>query len=169
VDSGYLKWRNNKMPGYRRSRNIEVSLIDYFRAELISDGWNGIQVEKSIKQSEIKLPAILIYCSDTATQKKEIGGSKYIKFPTVTIRIYAENDGQRLDLADWLLEKLEGTINYYTYVISGGQVTSKTLAGGITITKIIRNEKELSNTDPENLEYRDRYRHNITISCFIGE
>lgn len=156
------------MANYKLSRNLESSLIDFFRQELTSNGWVGIIVEKSLKQSEIKPPCILIYCSDTDTQSKEIGSGKYLKFPTIVIRVFATSDGIRLDLADWLLEKLEGSINYYEYVINDGQVISKILAGEILVRKIIRNEKELLNTNPELLEYSDRYRHNLTISCFIG-
>ena len=154
---------------YRLNRNLEASLIDFLREELLSDGWSGISVEKSVKQANIKPPLILVQSTDTDTQKREIGSGVYIKYPTVTIRIFAKNDGQRLDLADWLLEKLEETINYYTYVVTNGVISSKDLAGQIVVRRIVRNEKELSNTDPSVLEEEDRYRHNLTFSCFIGE
>jgi hypothetical protein len=153
--------------GYRLSRNLEASLIDYFRAALITDSWVGVQCEKSLKQSEIKLPCILIYCSNTDTQKKEIGSGEYIKYPNIVIRIYGTNEGNREDLADWVLEKLEGTINYYTYT-NGGETKSQ-VAGGISIIKIIRDTKELSSTDPEAIEFRDRYRHVLEVSCLVGE
>jgi hypothetical protein len=98
---------------YRRSRNLEASLIDYVSAALTTDGWTGIRCEKSLAEVyDGKPPAILIYVQDTDTQKREVGGNIYLKFPTVYIRIFAKNDGQRLDLADWLLEKLE-----YLYLI----------------------------------------------------
>ena len=156
---------------YRNSRNLEASLIDFFTAELIAgpNPWVGVQCEKSLKQAEIVLPTILIYVQDTDAQKKEIGSGTFLKFPTVVIRIYAKSDGQRLDLADWVLEQLEGTISYYTYTITSGVVSSKVLAGGISIVKIIRNDKELGNTDPALLASEDRYRHNLTFSCYVGE
>ena len=153
---------------YRLSRNCEASLIDYFRQELSNDGWQNIQCEKSLKNEEIKLPAILIYCSNTDAELEEIGSSSFIKYPNITIRIYGKDEGSREDLADWILEKLEGNIDYYQYVVTNGQVSSKILSGSFTIRKIIRNEKEFSNTDPEALEFRDRYRHNITFSCYVG-
>lgn len=152
---------------YRLSRNLEASLIDYFRAELITDSWSGVQCEKSLKQSEIKPPSIIIYCSDTDTEKKEIGSGIYIKYPTIVIRIFGTDEGIREDVMDWILEKLEENIYYYEY--SNGGKTKSSVKGGIIIRKIIRMEKELANTDPENIEYRDRYRGNITVSCYIGE
>ena len=154
---------------YRNSRNLEASLIDFFTSELVTDGWSGVQCEKSLKQAEVALPTILIYVQDTDVQKKEIGSGTFLKFPTVVIRIYAKSDGQRLDLADWVLEQLEGTISYYTYTITSGVVSSKVLAGGISLIKIDRNEKELANTDPESISAEDRYRHNLTFSCYVGE
>lgn len=154
---------------YRLNRNLEASIIDYLRVELIEDGWEGIGVEKSVKQSKIKPPLILVQSVDTDTQKREIGSGKYIKYPTVTIRIFATSDGQRLDLADWLLEELEDDIEYYKYTVVNGQVSSKVLDGQLTIRKIIRNEKELANTDPSVLEEEDRYRHNLTFSIFVGK
>ena len=136
-----VEWEYN-MATYRLKRNLESSLIDFFRSELITDGWNGIAVEKNIKQEEIKLPAIIIYASNTDNQKKEIGGSKYLRFTTVTLRIFATSEGQRQDLSDWVLEKLETDIAYYSYVITNGEITSKTLSGNIVITKINRDSKD---------------------------
>ena len=156
------------MSTYRESRNLEASLIDFLKIELNEDGWTGINVEKSLKQSQIKIPVILIYVQDVDPQQKEIGSGDYLRFPTVIIRIFADNDGQRLDLADWILEKLEDNIEYYEYVVTNGAVSSKNLAGNIVIRKIIRNEKELSNTNPEVLEKEDRYRHRIEVSIFVG-
>lgn len=152
---------------YRLSRNLEASLIDFFRVELVTDGWVGIQCEKSLKQEKIKTPCILIYCSDTDTQLKEIGSGKYLKFPTIIIRVFGTDEGNREDLADWILEKLEESITYYEY--SNGGNTKSAAMGDIIVRKITRNEKELANTSPELLEYSDRYRHNITISCFVGK
>ena len=159
------------MGQYRRSRNIESSLIDYLSTALTADGWSGIRTCKSLTQVyDGEVPAILIYVQDTDTQKREVGGNIYLKFPTVYIRIFAENDGQRLDLADWILEKLEVvSLPYYQYTITNGVVSAKVLKGNIVIRSINRNEKELANTQPDTLDEEDRYRHLIELSCFIGE
>ena len=157
------------MAQYRLSRNLEASLIEFFRDELVEDEWTGISVMLNIKQDKVTLPAIIIYVLDTDVQKKEIGSGTFLKFPTVVIRIFANNEGQRLDLADWVLEKLECNIPYYSHIISSGGVSTKTESGNVIITKVIRNEKEYGNTNPENLEKEDRFRHNITFSCYVGE
>ena len=157
------------MTTYRLNRNLESSLIDYLRAQLTTDGWQNISVEKSMPAKEFKPAVILIQVSDIDAQKREIGSGKFIQFPRVTIRIFAENDGQREDLSNWLLDKLEADIPYYHYVITAGTVSSKIVSGNIVVLRIIRDEKELANTNPDVLEKEDRYRHNLTFNCYVGE
>ena len=161
------------MRQYRASRNLEASLIDYLVEELDNDGWEGIQCVKSLKRDKqgvilLKPPIILINVISNPRQKLEIGSGKFLTFPIVYIRIFATNDGQRLDLADWVLEKLEGDITYYSYMIDDGQVHTKHESGAISIINIARDEKELVNTNPESLEEEDRYRHLIEFSCYVG-
>lgn len=154
---------------YRLSRNIESSLIDYFTEELKKDGWEGISCEKFLVNKNSKPPVITIFSFRTDIRKLEIGSGRFIKFPQIVIRIFAKSEGQREDLADWILEKLEDNIPYYIYEIKDGKVSKKIAKGYINILNIIRNEKELANTDPSVLEEEDRYRHNITVSCIVGE
>jgi hypothetical protein len=153
---------------YRLSRNLEASLIDYFRAEALTDNWKDLAIEKNLKQAIIAIPSICISIIDTDNPPLEIGSGVFLKFPRINIRIFAKDDGMRLDLADWVIEKLEGDIDYYTYTISGGIVTGKTIAGSVGGINITRNEKELANTNPENLEKEDRYRHLISFTCNVG-
>lgn len=155
------------MATYRQSRNIEASLIDRITEELAADGWTGIYVEKVA--SEIyggKFPAILVKAQEMSPQKKEIGSKTYIKYFTVYIRIFADNDGQRLDLSDWLFEKLEDDTTYYEYTILDGKVASKISSGKIHIINWFDNRQELTNT--EDLEKKDRYRHLFSFECYIA-
>ena len=153
---------------YRISRNIEASLIDRITTDLTTGGWTGIRIEKSFAQVyKGELPCICINALEIRPQKLEIGSKTNLKYFTVNIRIFATNDGQRLDLSDWLLDKLEDDTNYYTYTITGGVVSAKVLTGRIVITKWFDNSKELVNT--ENLEKEDRYRHILTFECIVAD
>ena len=98
--------------------------------------------------------------------RRELGTSALSKFTNIEIRIFATTDGNRLDLADWLLEKVMPGISYYEYVISGGIVSSKTLKGRINILSIIQNRKELTNI--EGLELVDKYRHLLSFRTRIA-
>ena len=152
---------------YRNYRNLEASFIDYITTELAEDGWTDIRVEKSFAEVyKQKLPCICINMEESAAFDREIGSRHYLEDITMSVRIFAENDGQRLDLASWALQKIMRGIDYYEYNISKGETWSKTLVGAVTILKVIANKKELKNTD--NLDYYDRYRHLITFKCRIG-
>lgn len=153
---------------YRKSRNIEASLIDFITAELSVDGWTGINVSKGFPQDyKGKLPMIGIEALELRPQKLEIGSKRNLKYFTVKIRIIAKNDGQRLDLADWLFDELEEDIDFYEYVITSGQVSTKTLTGRLVITKWFENRKELQNT--EVLESEDRYRHVFIFEVIVAK
>jgi hypothetical protein len=153
---------------YRISRNIESSLIDYLEAELTSDGWTGIRTVKAFTEVyEGTLPCICINVLEIRPQKLEIGSKAHIKYFTVNIRVFAKSDGARLDLSDWVFEKIEDDVDYYEYAITDGTVSDKELSGKIIITRYFENKKELTNT--ENLELADKFRHLISFEAYVVE
>lgn len=152
---------------YRISRNLEASLIDKITSDLATDGWIGIRAVKAFSEVYAgALPCICVNVIEIRPEKLEIGSKTYIEYFNVKINIFASNDGQRLDLADWLFEKLEDDVDYYTYIITSGQVSSKILAGKIVITRWLGNRKELQNT--EDLELEDKYRHLLSVECLVA-
>lgn len=154
------------MASYRLSRNTEACFVDYITAQLSTDGWSGIRIEKSF--SEVykgELPCICINSPDRPIKRREIGTNEIFKDITIEIRIFATSDGQRLDLADWVIEKVLPGIIYYQYVITNG-TAAKTAKGRINVNEVTDNRKELKNT--ENLDKEDRYRHLIAFTCRIA-
>jgi hypothetical protein len=152
---------------YRISRNLEASLIDRITANLATDGWTGIRIEKAFAEVyKGTLPCIVVNALEIRPEHLEVGSKTYLKYFTVNIRIFATSDGQRLDLSDWLLEKLEDDTDYYVYTITNGVVSGKVLTGRIVITRILDNRKELVNT--EILEKEDRYRHLISFEAIVA-
>jgi hypothetical protein len=136
-------------------------------ANLTTDGWTGITTSKGFPQDyKGKAPFIGVEALELTPKKLEIGSKTHLKYFTVKIRIIAKNDGQRLDLSDWLFEKLEDDINYYVYTITNGAVSAKVLTGRIVITRWNENRKELQNT--ENLESEDRYRQVFVFECIVA-
>jgi hypothetical protein len=136
-------------------------------ANLVTDSWTGITVLKGFPQDyKGKAPFIGVEALEIRPQKLEIGSKTNLKYFTVKIRIIAKNDGQRLDLSDWLFDELEDDVNYYDYTITNGVVSVKTLTGRIVITRWNENRKELQNT--ENLESEDRYRHLLSFECIVA-
>ena len=152
---------------YRQSRDIEASLIDYLTTEL-SASWSNILVEKTFARIyDISLPSVCIRVGDTTHAKAEIGGDSTIRTVQVFIDIFANSDGQRLDIKDFIVEKIKGGMIYYDYVISGGSVQSKTANGRIRVTSIEDSGVNFE-TDREKLDPHDRYRTLITLSVSLG-
>ena len=152
---------------YRISRNIEASIVEFITASLLSDSWSGIEVLKGFPQEyKGKIPFIGVEVLNIDPVKLEIGNKNHVKNFTVKIGIFSSGDGKRLDLSDWLFDKLEDDVDYYTYTITNGVITSKVKTGKIIITKWNNNEKELTNT--EVLEEEDRYRHLLNFECIVA-
>lgn len=152
---------------YRESRNLEASLVDFLSTSLTTAGWSGITVLKGFPQDyKGKAPFIGVESLEIRPQKLEVGSKTNIKYYTVKIRVVATNDGQRLDLSDFLFSLLEDDVDYYAYTISGGVVSVKTITGKIVITKWFNNEKEFVNTD--NLELEDKYRHLLSFEVILA-
>ncbi len=155
------------MSTYRITRNIEASVVDYIVAQLTADSWSGIRVELDFSEAyKEPLGCIVINADENPDQRLEIGGNTLQKIFNLEFRIFAENHGQRKDLRDWLLLKLMAGIPYYTYIITSGVVTTKTLSGRISIGKILINRKELANSEKQSKF--DRYRHLITVQAKVA-
>jgi len=152
---------------YRNYRNLEATLIDYITAQLTADGWSGIRTEKAFAEIyKGTLPAICVSMEESDAISREIGSKSYLENILVSIRIFATSDGQRLDLASWMLSKIMPGIDYYTYTITSGTVSSKILTGRVVILENTVNRKELKNVD--NLDSIDRYRHVLTFKCRVA-
>lgn len=155
------------MGTYNKSRAIEASLIDYIRDNL-SGSWTGINIEKTYRRVyDAPLPSVCIRCGTTIHEKAEIGADSTTRNPQVLLDIFAENDGQRLDLKDFLIDILKNGVPYYNYTISGGSVQSKTQDGRIRILEI-SDEPVNFDANKNVLDVHDRYRHLLTFSVSLG-
>ena len=153
---------------YRLYRNIEKSIIDFLIEALDDDNWKGFRVEKSFSRAhDGTLPAISVNVEEPDIKRIEIGSNLYEELVTVSIRLFCDDDGQRLDLASWLLEKVMPGIDYYEYTITSGKASHETLPDGIiSIQSILASRKELRNTDE--VDKKDKFRHLFQFTCKIN-
>jgi len=159
---------------YRVSRNFEASFIQYIEAELLSAGWTKITVEKSFSKvygipvsTFQQTGVICVRLGDTVHDTAQVGDSSTIRRPNLLIDIFASNDGQRLDLKDFLVSILKGGLPYYEYTVSGNSITDKTQNGRIRVTNIDDTEVNLT-TDKSLLAVHDRFRHLISVTTNFG-
>ena len=153
---------------YRKSRAIEASIIDYLTTELQSQ-WSDMRIEKSFAGIfKVSLPSICIRCGVTNHEKVEIGSDATTRTPQVLIDIFASDDGMRLDVKDFIIEKIKAGCIYYNYTIAGGVVQSKVADGRIRVLDI--DDIPINFTEDRNtLDSHDRYRHLLTLSISLGK
>lgn len=153
---------------YRESRNFEASILQYIEEQLVGS-WTGVTVEKTFaKIYEINLPSICVRCGVTTHEKTQIGADATTRNPQVLIDIFCENDGQRLDLKDFLIEKLKVGMIYYKYTIASGQIQSKVADGRIRVLDIDDVPVDFE-VDRNTLDTHDKHRHLLTLSVSSGK
>jgi len=153
---------------YRPSRNIEATLIEFLEAQLASGGWTGVTVEKGYSRVyTIALPVICVRVEATDHDSIEIGSHTTKRTALVTIDLFCKNDGQRLDLKDFLVSILKDgcTLYNFTTVTSGRstKVDSRTANGKLQVLNIEDVPVEFE-TQKSDLVPHDRYRHRLSIS-----
>ncbi len=152
---------------YRISRNIEASLIDYLKP-LFNIDWNSDRLEKTFTRIyNIELPSICVRVGTSSHPKAQIGDDSTIRTIQVLIDIFAKSDGQRLDIKDWLITKLKTGCPYYEYTINNGTVESKTQNGRIRVLDISDTPINFD-TDKNDLDVHDRFRHLLTLTISLG-
>lgn len=155
---------------YRKSRNIEASIIDYLTTNLDAD-WTSptVSVVKTFKRiSAGNLPVVCVRLSNSIHTRAELGASSTYRTVLVLIDIFAKSDGQRLDLKDYLVEKLRSGLVYYDYVVVNGSVQSKTENGRLRILTVEDTPLDF-NIDKDDLAVIDRYRHLLTLTIDLGK
>jgi len=153
----------------RISRNIEGSLVEFIEAQLIVDAWQNITVYKGFARAyETTPPIITVRCSDSEHPPFEIGSTATTRETLVFIDVFGSNEGNRLDLKDWLVAILKNGVDYYNYTLTDGDVSSKIQDGKISI--ITMRDSPIDFSTPKNeLSTQDRHRWLITLTVEIGK
>lgn len=161
---------------YRPSRNIESSIIKAIRQILIDNHFENTTVVKNFKRAydipldpKEKNAIICVRCGNTIYEGVELGSNTKKRKPLALIDIFAQNDGQRLDLKDLLIDKLKEGIDYIEHIVAGGatsnaEYTSKKVNGKIRVESIDDTEINFG-VDKRQLSPSDRYRHLISLHC----
>jgi len=152
------------MPSYfRESRNIELSVIYDLETHLASD-WTGITVVKRFTDAyKAAMPVVAISLSDTTNTRKEVGATSLLNDYYISIDIFAKSDGQRLDLADYIIDKLKDGCIYYTHSQTPGSpdTLTRTPAGFVHVNRFNMNHK--IDLGDDGVDTYDRFRHYIEI------
>lgn len=153
---------------YDVTLNLEASIIEWLVAQLVTDGWVGVSVEKSFaKVYGLTLPVLCVRAGDADHTQAEIGSNATTRSAQIFIDVFGDSDVNRLNLKDWLISKIKSGMVYYEYVIANGSILSKVANGRINITKIT---DASVNFDMERgkLSTTDAHRHLVTLEVGRG-
>jgi hypothetical protein len=160
------------MLSWGQNRNIENSFKYFLDTEINSDSVtdiNGSNIPVRIGRMENNswtLPCISLYVDSETDPRLFIGNTYIDSRPLIIINIYATNDGEMKDIANWLTQKIKSGFSYYTYSpnVSDPDNPTKTLAGSIFVETYLTNARvNLGNT----VDTSDQYRWRLTINTFI--
>jgi len=148
---------------FRDTRNIELSTLAYIEDCLATD-WSGVALVKGFTQAyKEKLPVVAVRLLRTGSTRKEIGNYDIRNVYTLAVDIFATSDGMRLDLSDYILNKIKLGYPYYEFSKdSGDNITLvKTQNGRVNILEFLENTRVEFGQD---VESHDRFRHYISFN-----
>lgn len=148
---------------FRGSRNLELSTIYYLETEIPKD-WTGVTVVKTFKEvyaSTVALPVVCVRLAETATTRLEIGTPTIENRYLIVIDIFAKSDAQRLDLADYIKDKLKDGWTHYDHSHASGDPANldRVANGRDWITEWVSDGK----VDIGELEEKDKFRHSLSF------
>lgn len=153
------------MSFFSETRNTELSTLDYLSTQ-IAASWSNITILKTFTQAydkNVKPPIVAIRLEDSQPIAREIGSVAIDSTHNIAIDIFGTSAGFRIDLADFITNKLKDGWDYSTYAHESGDKTVlvATLAGKVKVMTWTQN----SRLDfGENVDYKDRFRHVIVVS-----
>ena len=153
-------------------RFLENSLVTLLNTTLVSGGIldeNGNQIVARVGRKEDKswvLPCISVYLDSVDSPKEFLGSNTTLDVNLMIIDIYATNEGERLDLAQWVFNTIRDGFRYYSYSYNSLDPTAPTAVAGrwIHVNFISNMRVGLG----QNVDLEDAHRHRISINCDIN-
>lgn len=157
--------------------NLENSLFEFLEDALNQSGGlqvindKGVAVDINLRIGHTPddtwtLPVISFYEDSRTAPRGFVGSNLRIKTKSLIIDIRCFNDAQRSDLTSWIESQINDGFPYYVYTKTNDPNNpTTTLSGHVAIEFVTNNPLRLGN----NVDLIDRYRQNITISCFVEE
>mgnify|MGYP001255336568 CR=1 FL=1 len=148
---------------FRTARNIELSILDYLTTQ-IEANWSSISIVKSfIKAYKEPLPVICARLFSFPPDRLEIGGNELLYDYNIIIDIFANSEGQKLDLADFIVDKLKDGCTFYEFSQTSGapETLTKVADGLLHVKDFISN---MSLDFGEDSDKYDQHRHFLSFN-----
>lgn len=150
---------------FSKRRGAELSLIEHIETQM-NASWSNpiIPVVKSFEKAyEVPVPVISVGLEDVDNERLEIGDNILKQAYNFTIHIFAKSDGQRIDLAEFIVQAVKGgCIRYnYSHSSSSKETLDKVADGRMTLLTFVSDSKiEIGNDQ----DAHDKFRHSITFT-----
>lgn len=153
-------------------RNLENSFKYFLDTEIQSDSvtdsnGDNIPVRIGMKlDNNWSLPCISIYVESETDNKIFIGSNFIDDQQLIIIDIYATNEGERTDIANWITQKIKDGWTYYEYSPNLSNPTNpvKVKKSLVNVQSYLSNGRVRLNGNTNEL---DAHRHRITINVLI--
>jgi hypothetical protein len=154
------------------SRNLENSLKQFLDRRIEEEYLTGeqgkslgVQVGRK-EDSNWKLPCIVAYVESQTLNRFEIGSNTRDHHLLMVIDIYATNEGERLDLADWVTYIINDGFPYYKYYYNSDNPDEilKSQKGWVNINFVTNTRVMLG----QNISEIDAHRHQMTIDLWMS-
>ena len=149
---------------FRESRNVELSLLFYLDTNLAID-WPGTTLAKTFHQvfaKDVDLPVVLVRLADVDSTRREVGSSTLENRYLMIVDVFARSDAQRLDMADYIKDKIkEGWIHYDHSHASGDKTTLTRVANRRDwVTEFVSDSRVDAG---ETVDTKDKFRQTISF------
>jgi hypothetical protein len=149
---------------FSQSRDIELSTLEYITTQ-VNASWTGVTIVKTFKNAydnAVEVPIICVRLASTNNARLELGATTLENRYMLMFDIFSKSDAQRVDLSDYIVEKLKDGWAYKAYShVSGDKSQIVGVADGrIFVTDWLTNMKV---DYGENVDPKDRYRHTISV------
>jgi len=148
---------------FKTSRNVELSVIYYLETQIKAD-WTGVSIVKSfINAYKEPLPVVAIRLTDCDYTRREIGSTTLLTTYTITIDLFCKSDGQRIDLSDFIIDKLKDGCIYYDHSQTSGdpETLTRVANGRLHTMRFVSNNKV--DFGEEGVDIYDKFRSFIQI------
>jgi len=153
-------------------RCIENSLMDFLTAKVITDvvtDIKGVSVPIRVGRKESDdwtLPCITLYVDNETSERAFLGSNTRLDSYLIIIDIFATNEGERCDLAEWVKSTINDGFRYYAYTPNESTPTVPTkVAGGLVSIDFLTNARVALG---QNVDLEDKHRHRISVTSWIS-
>ncbi len=153
---------------FGKLRNVELSTI-YFLETQVNADWTGISVIKAKRNAPaIDPPVITVKVLSVLPKLKEIGSRTLDNSYNIILDVYATSDGQKLDLAQYLEDKVILDWTYYLHSQESGNtgVLSRVSNGKIAWQSFTQHT---SIDFVDTVEKPDRFRYVLAFNVRVNQ